>query len=335
VATDARVLIVDSDVHGAQALARLVEQHGYPAPELALSVWKAMESVEDSLPDVVVFSLYYPNVDPLLFCRALKQAHPRLPIMVITSSGASLGEIETLGVLAGGLDAVLERPLDEARFLAALQQVLAKRKLLTPSSIMGAAQAISNREHSVELAARTILFTDVRGSTQLLETTTTQMFFKELNYKLTQQVAVVRQFSGDVVKFTGDGLMASFQGFDRLTQAVRCALKILELEKEQAYQHLSMPFGQGLCDGLVVCGFVGEEKHERPDIFGWPVHLAARLCGHAPAGTLLMKKKDFDRIDPDGIPHAHAGFLEFRGMKEPVECVQVGLLAPTEPLHHG
>src|SRR5437899_1781918 len=132
----------------------------------------------------------------------------------------------TLGVLAGGLDAVLERPLDEARFLAALQQVLAKRKLLTPSSIMGAAQAISNREHSVELAARTILFTDVRGSTQLLETTTTQMFFKELNYKLTQQGAVGRQFSGDVVKFTGDGLMVSFQGFERLTQAFRSALTI-------------------------------------------------------------------------------------------------------------
>jgi class 3 adenylate cyclase len=335
VATDARVLIVDSDAHGAQALARLVEQHGYPAPELALSVWKAMESVEDSLPDVVVFSLYYPNVDPLLFCRALKQAHPRLPIMVITSSGAALGEIETLGVLAGGLDAVLERPLDEARFLAALQDVLAKRKLLSSSSIRDAAQAISNREHSVELAARTILFTDVRGSTQLLETTTTQMFFKELNYKLTQQGAVVRQFSGNVVKFTGDGLMASFQGFDRLTQALRCALKILELDKEHAYQHLPMPFGQGLCDGLVVCGFVGEEKHERPDIFGWPVHLAARLCGHTPAGTILMKKKDFDRIDANGIPHTHAAFLEFRGVKEPVECVQIGLPAPTEPQHHG
>src|SRR5207245_3098724 len=136
---------------------------------VALSVSTAIESMQDSLPDLVVFSLYYPNVDPLLFCRALKQAHPRLPIMVITSSGASLREIEPLGVLAGGLDAVLERPLDEARFLAALQQVLATRKLLTPSSIMGAGQAIATREHSVELAARTILFTDVRGSTQLLE----------------------------------------------------------------------------------------------------------------------------------------------------------------------
>jgi len=115
VATDARMLIVDSDVHAAQALARLMEQHDYPAPALASSVWKAMESVEDSLPDVVVFSLYYPNVDPLLFCRALKQAHPLLPIMVIISPGASLREIETVGVLAGGIDAVLEQPLDEAR----------------------------------------------------------------------------------------------------------------------------------------------------------------------------------------------------------------------------
>ncbi len=333
-ATDARVLIVDSDVPGAQALARLVEQHGYPAPALASSVWKALESVEDSLPDVVVFSLYYPNVDPLLFCRALKQAHPLLPIMVITSSGASLGEIETLGLLAGGRDAVLERPLDEARFLSALQEVLAKRKLLTSSSIREATRAVSNREPSVELAARTILFTDVRGSTRLLEMTTTQMFFKELNYKLTQQGAVVRQFSGDVVKFTGDGLMASFNGFDRLTRAFQCAMKIVELEKESASQRLPMLVGLGLCDGLVVCAFVGEEKQERPDIFGRPVHLASRLCGHAPGGTIFMSKKDFDRIDANGVPHTHAGCLEFRGVKEPVECVQIGLPVPTEPLPH-
>jgi len=335
VATDARMLIVDSDVHSAQALARLMELHGYPAPVLASSVWKAMESVEDSLPDVVVFSLYYPNVDPLLFCRALKQAHPLLPIMVITSPGASLEEIETLGVLAGGLDAVLEQPLDEARFLEVLQEVLAKRKLLSSSSVREAAQAISNRQPSVELAARTILFTDVRGSTQLLETTTTQTFFKDLNHKLTQQCEAVRQFSGDVVKFTGDGLMASFQGFDRLTQAFQCALKILELEKEHADQHLPMPVGQGLCDGLVVCAFVGEERQERPDIFGRPVHLAARLCGHAPAGTFFMKKKDFARIDANGVPHMDAGYLEFRGVKEPVECVLIGLPATTEPLRHG
>src|SRR5438128_1371317 len=324
-----------TDVHSAQALARLMEQHGYPVPVIAASVWKAMESVEDSLPDVVVFSLYYPNVDPLLFCRALKQAHPLLPIMVITSPGASLEEIEALGVLAGGLDAVLEQPLDEARFLAALQEVLAKRKLLSSSSVREAAHAISIRHSSVELAARTILFTDVRGSTQLLETTTTQTFFKALNHKLTQQCAAVRKFSGDVVKFTGDGLMASFQGFDRLTQAFQCALKILELEKEHVDQLLPMPVGQGLCDGLVVCAFVGEERQERPDIFGRPVHLAARLCGHAPAGTFFMKKKDFDRIDANGVPHMHAGYLEFRGVKDPVECVLIGLPATTEPLHHG
>jgi len=217
VATDARVLIVDSDVHGTQALARLVEQHGYPAPMLASSVWKAMESVEDSLPDVVVFSLYYPNVDPLLFCRALKQAHPLLPIMVITSSGASLGEIESLRVLAGGLDAVLERPLDEARFLAALEDVLAKRKLLSVSSMRAAAQAISTHGPSVELAARTILFTDVRGSTQLLETTTTQMFFKDLNYRLTQQGAVVRAIfgrSGQVHRRRLDGVVSGVRPAD-------------------------------------------------------------------------------------------------------------------------
>src|SRR5207249_6506722 len=136
--------------------------------------------------------------DAVLFVTYTLSLHDALPI-------SSLGEIEAPGVLAGGLDAVLERPLDEARFLAALQEVLARRKLLTSSSIRDIAQTISNREPSVELAARTILFTDVRGSTQLLETTTTQLFFKELNSKLTQQGAVVRQFSGDVVKFTGDG----------------------------------------------------------------------------------------------------------------------------------
>src|SRR5207249_11895822 len=83
--------------------------------------------------------------DAVLFVTYTLSLHDALPI-------SSLGEIETLGVLAGGLDAVLERPLDEARFLAALQEVLARRKLLTSSSIRDIAQTISNREPSVELA---------------------------------------------------------------------------------------------------------------------------------------------------------------------------------------
>lgn len=328
---DDRVLIVDTDEREARAIAHLVEQSGFAGVSVAASVWQAMERLEEAPPGALVVSYDSRNADPLLFCRALKQGRPRLPAIVLAASAAARREVEVMGLLTAGVDVLLEKPLDETRLLAALREATSgprARASSRPGAVVGVP---TGREPGIELTARTILFTDVRGSTQWLEAATAQMFFRELNRKLSQQCDAVRRFRGEVMKFTGDGLMAVFQGLDRLAGALRCALAIQELEKGHGNPDMPMIIGQGLCDGIVVCGAVGKGGDTHRDIFGRSVHLAARLCGQAPAGAILLAKKDFERSGLQNVSHTEMGFLTIRGLKAPVDCVQIGPAVSLEP----
>jgi len=107
------------------------------------------------------------------------------------------------------------------------------------------------------------------------------MFFKELNYKLTQQGRWCGNFRVMVVKFTGAGLMASF----RVRQAgpgVRCAVRSWNWIRS-TLPAFTLPFGQGLCDGLVGAAGRPRGNTSRADIFGWPVHWQ-RLRATRPPG---------------------------------------------------
>jgi adenylate cyclase len=197
-------------------------------------------------------------------------------------------------------------------------------RLLEISDAPTPTEQAPDRDNAVlGLAARTILFTDVRGSTQIIESAVTQTFFKALNKQLTRQSMIVRRYEGTVVKFTGDGLMASFQGFNRVSMALQCALAIQQAERDDADPTIQMPIGIGLCDGLVMCGYVGEDNHLGVDILGRPVHLAARLCGLARAGSVMLKKKDFEKADVMVPGFTDRGLIQVRGVKDPIECVTV------------
>lgn len=282
-----------------------------------------MELLEAAPADVVLMPLSSAHTDLILFRRALCQSHPTLPFLLMLPDDERIRrEITDRGAVVEGHDQVLSGPLDNDRLFAALRQAVLLRASPTPSLVEPVLPPAGADTPDVTLAARTILFTDMRGSTEFLESSTTQSFFKSLNYLLNQQALAVRQHAGTLVKFTGDGIMASFNGLDRLLHAFHCARQIQELLNPSELP-TPLTFGQGICDGLVVCGYIGEHVLLGKDTFGRPAHLAARLCSHAAAGTILMRKMDFDRIPCHDIRCGPVVSLKLKGVKEPMECVQI------------
>jgi class 3 adenylate cyclase len=120
---------------------------------------------------------------------------------------------------------------------------------------------------------RTILFTDLEGSTSLLQTAGEAAFMA----LLTEHDLIIRQAlvasRGREVKHTGDGVMASF-GSAR--GALACAVDIQR--------------GLADTDGIRVrIGLnAGEPVAEEQDLFGSSVQLAARVCAKAEAGQILV-----------------------------------------------
>ena len=121
-------------------------------------------------------------------------------------------------------------------------------------------------------ALRTVLFTDIVASTQRAAAAGDERWrallqrFGEITAELAQR------FGGTVVKSTGDGHLATFDG---PTQAIRCA-EALRDEAERLGIEIRAGIHTGECELLDA------------DIGGIAVHIAARILGKAGAGEILV-----------------------------------------------
>jgi pimeloyl-ACP methyl ester carboxylesterase len=147
-------------------------------------------------------------------------------------------------------------------------------------------------------ALRTVLFTDMVASTQRAADTGDQRWravlhrFGEITADLTQQ------FGGTVVKSTGDGHLATFDG---PTQAIRC-VEALRADAETLGIQIRAGIHTGECELLDA------------DIGGIAVHIAARILGHAGAGDILVSRTVRDLVVGSGTGFEDRGSVELRGV---------------------
>ncbi len=127
-------------------------------------------------------------------------------------------------------------------------------------------------------AFRTILFTDLKGSTSLLHDVGEPRFMALLaEHDLIIRRALVST-RGREVKHTGDGIMASF---DDAANALRCSLAI----QDGFTARVSAGVGPEL--GVRIGIAAGEPVDHNDDLFGSTVNLASRICDAADAGHVL------------------------------------------------
>jgi class 3 adenylate cyclase/pimeloyl-ACP methyl ester carboxylesterase len=147
-------------------------------------------------------------------------------------------------------------------------------------------------------ALRTVLFTDIVASTQHAAATGDERWRAVLQRfgEITADLAV--RFGGTVVKSTGDGHLATFDG---PTQAIRCA-EALRAEAETLGIEVRAGIHTGECELLDA------------DIGGIAVHIAARILGHAGAGEILVSRTVRDLVVGSGTGFEDRGSVELRGV---------------------
>lgn len=147
-------------------------------------------------------------------------------------------------------------------------------------------------------ALRTVLFTDIVASTERVAADGDERWravlqrFGEITTDLTER------FGGKVVKSTGDGHLATFDG---PTQAIRCA-EALHVEAEK----LGIDIRAGIHTGE--CELIGE------DIGGIAVHIAARILARAGGGEILVSSTVRDLVVGSGTHFEDRGLAELRGV---------------------
>jgi len=168
-------------------------------------------------------------------------------------------------------------------------------------------------EPYVETAFRTILFTDIEGSTKLTQRLGDARAMALLRRHDQVVREALRRNAGSEVKHTGDGVMAAFRS---VAAAVQAAIEIQRtLASSDASGSESLPVRIGIA--------AGEPVAEGDDLFGSVVQLAARLCQRAKPGTILVSGAIRDLTLGKGFVFARAGQIRLKGFDESVTAFQV------------
>lgn len=156
---------------------------------------------------------------------------------------------------------------------------------------------------------RSVLFTDLEGSTALME----EIGQAEFMVLLTEHDLIIRRCLvaawGREVKHTGDGILACF---DEVGNALQCALAIQAGFRERAARG-------GTPDLRVRIGVaVGEPVDYNDDIYGSAVNLAARLCDAARPEETLVSEMVRELAVEEGFSFREAGRHSLKGFDDPV-----------------
>ncbi len=144
----------------------------------------------------------------------------------------------------------------------------------------------------------TVLFIDIVGSTQRAVSMGDRAWGALVEQLFGAAEGEVKRFRGRIVKHTGDGLLAVFDG---PTRGVRCA---------RALQEGAQGLGIGLRTGL----HTGECQALKDDVVGSAVNIAARICDRAAEGEVLTSRTVRDLCVGSDLKFAPREPVELKGL---------------------
>ncbi len=155
-------------------------------------------------------------------------------------------------------------------------------------------------EVETERVLATILFVDIVASTARAAALGDARWRAILDAFYAAARAEVDRFRGHLVKTTGDGLLATFDGPAR---AIRCA---------DAIRRASPALGLDVRAGL----HTGECEMRAGDVGGLAVHIGARVADLAASGEVLVSSTVHDLVAGSGIAFEHRGPHTLKGVPE-------------------
>jgi len=139
----------------------------------------------------------------------------------------------------------------------------------------------------------TFLFSDIRGFTSMSETKKPDEVVEIVNFYLNLQSEIIKKNDGDIDKFVGDEVMASFSGEDSLQRAISCAVEIqnsifkrnkIRLNEKNTICNV----GIGINKGEVIVGNIGSNDRMDFTSIGSTVNVASRLCSLAKENEIVV-----------------------------------------------
>ncbi|HET8576320.1 MAG TPA: response regulator [Methylomirabilota bacterium] len=324
----ARILVVDDTPLNVKLLADLLGAQGYDVLT-ATSGRQALAIVEKEDLDLVLLDVVMPEMSGYEVCRKIR-ANPAtgiLPVVMVTALDP--GEERIKGIEAGA-DDFLTKPINQPELLARVRSLLRIRALYEELGEMNRTLEERVREQvgqlermgrlkrffSPQLAELivagdaedplkshrrevTVVFLDLRGFTAFAETSEPEEVMTVLREYHAEMGKLIMAHEGTLERFTGDGMMIFFNDpvpvSDPAQRAVRMAVtmrgRVVELATGWRKRGFDLDFGIGIAQGYATIGAIGFEGRWDYGAIGTVTNLAARLCGEAKPGQILISQR--------------------------------------------
>jgi class 3 adenylate cyclase len=146
----------------------------------------------------------------------------------------------------------------------------------------------------------TVLFTDLVDSTSHAAAAGDRAWTQRLEQHLADSRETVAAFGGDLIKTTGDGVLAVFAG---PAQGVRCAEQVISHAHD-----VDLDARIGL--------HTGEVERSPDDVAGLAVHIAARIMSTAQPGEILVSRTVRDLVIGSELRFTERGEHTLRGVAD-------------------
>ena len=243
----------------------------------------------------------------------IKQYHD-----TIEAQAAELAELNLT------LESRVSAQVDELEHLGRLRRFLSPQ--LADLVVSGGDEGLLT-SHRREI---TVVFCDLRGFTAFSETAEPEEVMAVLGEFHNQLGQLIFEYGGTLERFAGDALMMFFNDPfpcpDPPLQAVRMAVamqeRIAELRAGWQKRGHDLALGIGIAVGYATLGRIGFEGHFDYGAVGSVVNLAARLCGEALGGQILLADRAYAAVEGKVVGEP-LGPLTLKGFHRPVQAYLV------------
>ena len=159
----------------------------------------------------------------------------------------------------------------------------------------------------------TMMFTDLRGSTELSETLSPTDFMSLLNHYLSDMIEIINAWEGNILSFVGDAIVVVFGAPRPNDQAARQAVaSAVSMQRRMPYinkwganrGYPALSMGIGIHTGEAILGNVGSEVRMKYAMIGRNVNLAARIEGFTRGGQILVSTETLEAAGESVIENA-------------------------------
>jgi class 3 adenylate cyclase len=176
----------------------------------------------------------------------------------------------------------------------------------------------------------TVVFTDIRGFSNLTENLEPEELFHLLNRYFSEMIKIAHLYDGTVSKIVGDGILIFFGDpipmEDHAERGVRMSIdmqkRIKGLTDEWGQYGHELGVGIGINSGFVTVGNVGSDAFRDYTIIGNQVNVAARLETSAKPGQILISQRTYSLIK-GLIEVEEIGAVKVKGIHNPIKTYSV------------